>query len=217
MADRYVFADEAGNFDFSVKSGASKYFTLTTVTMDDCAVGDDLLQLRRDLGWRGLHLDRVPHATEDPPRIRSEVYQLLMKSSFRTDATVLEKRKTQPHLQSRTALYQMAWYLHFKHVAPQIVTSQDRLFVVAASIGTKKTRGQFQSAVQSVVQQVSPCRRYRVGFWPSASDPCLWVADYCTWAVQRQWETNDPSYLNQLSSKLYSNFDVWAPGKKYYY
>jgi hypothetical protein len=217
VADRYVFADEAGNFDFSRKAGASKYFTLTTVTMDNCTVGNDLLQLRRDLGWSGFHLDRVPHATDDPLRIRNEIFQLLMRAPFRIDATVLEKRKTQPHLQSQAALYQMAWYLHFKHVAPEIVTSQDRLFVVAATIGTKRTRGQFQAAVQSVVQQVSPCRRYRVASWPAASDPCLWVADYCTWAVQREWERADSTHVNQLRSKLYSNFDVWARGTTFYY
>jgi hypothetical protein len=39
MARRYVFADECGNFDFSTKLGASKYFILTTVCAGDCAAG----------------------------------------------------------------------------------------------------------------------------------------------------------------------------------
>jgi hypothetical protein len=37
MADRYVFADEAGNFDFSLRHSASRYFVLTTITMNDTA------------------------------------------------------------------------------------------------------------------------------------------------------------------------------------
>jgi hypothetical protein len=74
MADRYVFADEAGNFDFSRGSGASRYFILCTVDSKDCEVGDALLALRRKLGWRGLHLDRVFHATEDPQTVRDEVF-----------------------------------------------------------------------------------------------------------------------------------------------
>lgn len=36
MADRYVFSDEAGNFDFSRNSGASRYFILGTVTAGNC-------------------------------------------------------------------------------------------------------------------------------------------------------------------------------------
>jgi hypothetical protein len=26
---------------------------------------------------------------------------------------------------------------------------------------------------------------------PHMSDPCLQVADYCTWAIQRKWERGD--------------------------
>jgi hypothetical protein len=74
MADRYVFSDEAGNFDFSRQPGASRYFILGTATADDCQVGDRLLQLRRELGCRGQHLDRVFHATEDPQAVRDEVF-----------------------------------------------------------------------------------------------------------------------------------------------
>ncbi len=66
MADRYVFADEAGNFDFSLGRSATRYYVLTTVTMDDTNVGDAVLSLRRELAWRGFHLDQVFHATTDP-------------------------------------------------------------------------------------------------------------------------------------------------------
>jgi hypothetical protein len=52
MRDCYVFADEAGNFDFSSNPGASRYFILTTVTLSgDCSLGDDLMRLRRELAW----------------------------------------------------------------------------------------------------------------------------------------------------------------------
>jgi hypothetical protein len=147
MGDKYVFADEAGNFDFSLHPSASRYFVLTTVAMDDCAVGDELLALRRRLGWQGLHLDSVFHATEDPQAVRDEVFDLLTQAAFRVDATILEKRKAQRHLQSEAGLYEMAWFLHFKHVAPRIATHADRLFVVASRLGTKKKRGRFHNAV----------------------------------------------------------------------
>lgn len=50
----HVFADEAGDFNFSVAPGASRYFILTTVTLEDCSVGDTLLALRRQLAWEGV-------------------------------------------------------------------------------------------------------------------------------------------------------------------
>jgi len=215
--DRYVFADEAGNFDFSVGPGATRYFVLCTVSADSCDIGDDLLHLRRELGWRGLHLDQHFHATEDPQAVRDEIFDLLGRSNFRVDATILEKRKAQPHLQSERALYKMAWYLHFKHVAPLVATRHDRLMVMAASLGTKKKRSAFHRAVDDVVEQVAPCHSYRVAFWSMESDPCLQVADYCTWAIQRKWERGDTRSYDLIEKKIKSEKDIWRIGSKLYY
>lgn len=140
MADRYVFGDEAGNFDFSLDQGASRYFVLCTVTMDDPSVGNDLLALRRDMAWRGVALDSELHATTDKQAVRDEVFALLAKSAFRVDATIFEKRKTQPHRQNEDGFYQLAWFLHFKFVAPKIAKAGDRLLVTAASLGFKRKR-----------------------------------------------------------------------------
>jgi hypothetical protein len=71
MAHRYVFADEAGNFDFSLNPGASRYFIVTTVTMDDCRSGD---AASRDLAWQGINLNNPPHATDDPPAARTAIF-----------------------------------------------------------------------------------------------------------------------------------------------
>jgi hypothetical protein len=216
VTDRYVFADEAGNFDFSRGRGASRYFILCTIASNHCEIGDTLLALRRDHGWRGLHLDRVFHATEDPQSVRDEVFALLANMDCEVDATILEKSKARPHLRDEAQLYKMAWYLHFKYLARHINRS-DRLFVAASSLGTKKARGALHAAVDDVVRQLSPCRSHRVAFWPADSDPCLQVADYCTWAIQRKWERTDERSHALIAPKIRSEFDVWRPGRVNYY
>jgi hypothetical protein len=218
MADRYVFADEAGNFDFSLKQDASKYFILCTVTLDHCQLGTEILELRRQLAWRGIHLDSVLHAQKDVYAVKDGVYTMVAASNVRVDATILEKRKAQPHLQNDTGFYQMAWWLHFKHVAPLIASQQDRLLVTASAVGeNKKKRGLFYNAVQRVVRQVTPVADYQVAFWPHDSDPCLQVADYCTWAIQRQWEQNDPTWRARIAPNIATEYDVWRIGNHYYY
>ncbi len=217
MANRYVFADEAGNFDFSNGPGASRYFILCTIAADDCGVGDALLNLRRDLGWKGIHLDRVFHATEDPQAVRDEVFELLSDFNFRIDATILEKCKAQPHLRTPGDLYKMAWFLHFKYVARKVCRPIDSLFVAASSLGTKAERGAFHAAVDDVVRQVAPCASHRVAFWPTDSDPCLQVADYCTWAIQRKWERKDDRSYVLVADKVKTEFDVWRRGTKRFY
>jgi hypothetical protein len=216
MTERYVFADEAGNFDFSNGRDASRYFVLCTVMAEHCAAGDALLALRRELGWRGLHLDRVFHAAEDSWAIRDAVFELLGTYDFWVDATILEKRKAQPHLRDEASLYKMAWYLHFKYLAKRMHPS-DRLFVAASSLGTKKARGALHAAIDDVVRRLSPCSSHRVAFWPAASDPCLQVADYCTWAIQRKWERGDDRSHILILPKVRSEFDAWQRGRTAYY
>lgn len=215
----YVYADEAGNFDFSAKAGASRYFVLTTVALDPSAVGPAITALKYDLGWRGLGLASHFHATTDEQAVRDEVFSCLAVHNFRVDATIFEKRKCQPHLQSEAKLYKMAWYLHFKEISKRLGLRQgDRLFVAAASVGTnKRKKGLLHAAVHDVVFQVSPVSQYRVAFWPAASDPCLQVADYCTWAIQRKWEMHDARSHLLITQKIKTEFDVWAVGRTYYY
>jgi hypothetical protein len=110
----------------------------------------------------------------------------------------------------------MAWYLHFKHLA-RSMSRAERLFVAASSLGTKKACGALHTAVDEVVQQLSPCKSHRVAFWPAESDPCLQIADYCTWAIQRKWERGDDRAHALISLKIRSEFDVWRVGEVNYY
>ncbi len=218
MADRYAFADEAGNFDFSRKQGASRYFILCTVSIDDPAgVVAALSQLQMDLAWEGNHLDSVFHATEDPQTVRDRVFQIIQGFELKVDATILDKRKAQPHLQSEASLYKMAWFLHFRYVASMLAKQEDRLFVGAASLGTKKKQRDFYKAIDDVVWQTSSCDSYRVAFWPYISHACLQVADYCTWAIQRRWERDDDRSHTLIRDKIRTEYPIWQYGNTTYY
>ncbi|MFN2397724.1 MAG: DUF3800 domain-containing protein [Gemmatimonadaceae bacterium] len=218
MSRRYIFADESGNFDFSRKPGASKYFILTTVTADGFDAGQALLDLRRELAWHGVGLDREFHATTDSQKVRDYVFAVLGQHEFRVDATILQKSKAQPSIRTTDErFYKMAWYLHMKYLAPLVVTRDDELFVVGASIGTKKRRSAFHGAVADVLQQVSPTTRFRVASWDATSDPCLQVADYCCWAIQRKWENNDARNHVLIAGIIKSEFEAFRVGPVEYY
>ena len=193
MARRYVFADECGNFDFSRNRGASKYFILTTVTTDNVGVGNALLALRRDLAWRGIGLNAEFHATTDQQVVRDGVFALLAAHDFRVDSTIFEKSKAKPEVRrTDDQFYKLALYLHMKHVAPAVAQPSDELFVVGASLGTKKRRSLFHAAINDVVRQVAATTAHKAACWDCTSDPCLQVADYCAWVIQRKWESGDP-------------------------
>lgn len=184
---KYIYADEAGNFDFSNRSGASRYFILTTVLIEDHRIESELLDLRRELVWENHNLPGPFHVTTDQQAVRDRVFELLSTYDFRVDATILEKRKVLPRVTlDEEAFYRYAWFYHMKYVARRVATTPDELMVIASSIGTRRKLMNFRYAVQEVIHQTSPTGNIRVDMWPAAVAPCLQAADYCCWAIQRK-------------------------------
>lgn len=218
MARISIFADESGQFDFSRKAGASRYFILTTVTCRDYSVGNALMDLRRELVWDGLGGGSEFHATDNQWPIRNHVFDVMDKHDFRIDATILEKAKAQPRVRSTDErFYKFAWYYHLKHLVPRVTQATDTLFVVAASLGTKAKRRTMHDAVKDVVEQVSPTLEYRTASWSCASEPCLVAADYCAWAIGRKWEHGLTDAYDRIQAKVRSEYDLWRPGTTLYY
>jgi Protein of unknown function (DUF3800) len=207
VATVYLFGDEAGNFDFSHGSGASRYFILATVTMSDCQAGDRIQALRRRLAWRGVHLGAVLHATEDPQAVRDEVFGTLQRCEIRVDATIIAKTLIPVEMRDGHRLYRYAWHEHFGRIASEVAGAGDRLLAVASDLGTRKRRGAFHLAVDDAVRASAHCP-HRVAFWPNMSEPCLVVADYCTWAIQRRWERNDRRSHELITHQIASEVRV---------
>jgi len=207
MSTVYLFGDEAGNFDFSGGPGASRYFILTTVTTGNCQAGDRLQALRRRLAWQGVHLGAVLHATEDPQTVRDAVFRMLALCEMRIDATIISKRSIPEAMRDPQTLYRHVWHEHFARIAPDIAMRGDRLLAVASDLGTRKRRGAFHVAVDEAVRASARCT-HRVAFWPNMSEPCLVVADYCTWAIQRKCEREDSRSQVLLLDKIASETEI---------
>ena len=218
MTRVYVFGDEAGNFDFTRGHGASQFFILTTVTMVDDTIGDKLLGVRRQLAWDGIQLTEEVHASEESQVVRDAVFAALEPLDFRVDSTIFEKPKLLPkYWADHNGFYKLAWFQHLKYVAPHIRGLGDELLVIAASLGTRKKQSLLHSAVQDVVDQVATFSDYRTAFWSASSDPCLWVADHCCWAIQRKWERADSRSYDLIKGKIRSEWAVFKHGKTTYY
>lgn len=214
----HLFVDESGNFDFSRKRDASRYFILAAATLPDCSeVNARLSELRHRMAWEGHDHPGPFHAAHDPAPVRERVFSLIESLDVRVDALLLEKAKAMPHIRATDErFYQHAWFYLMKYVAPRL--SCDELLVVTASLGNKKKkRLAFYEAVRDVVRQVGGQTTYRTACWEASSDGCLQVADYCGWAIQRKWETGDPGPHGRIASKIMSEYDLFGAGAKMYY
>lgn len=219
MTRIHTFGDEAGNFDFSRRQGASRYFILTTVTFfDDRQAGLDLQNLRYQLAWDGIdHLGPF-HSADDRQEVRDRVYRALEPHRFRIDATILEKAKVHPKVRTTDERFcQYAWSYHMKYVTPQIADEDDELMVVTASMGYEKKRRAFYRGVRKVMNQVAPDITIRTASWRAEVDCCLQVADYCSWAIQRKWERDDDRSHVLIRDRIDTEFDLFARDTQLYY
>lgn len=222
MIKRFVYADEAGCFEFSRKQNVSRYFIVCAVSIDDPTAGNKLLDLRRELVWKGEKLGEYFHCCKDRPQVREHVFQLISSLDVRVYAQIMEKSKAMPKIRpSRERFYQYGWFYLFKHVARLIVSRDTQLMVTAASLGTKKEKVNFTAAVEDALSQTVPLKREQwvTDFPEAAADPCLQIADYCAWALQRKWESGekDLKCYEIIRKKIMYEYDFFHRGTQHYY
>ena len=177
-----------------------------------------LARLRHDLIREHLPVGDCFHATAEDAFVRNRVYDEMLKHDFKFQATICEKSKAQPQVTATKArFYKYPWYYHFKHAIAPHLRAEHRLFLTAASIGTKKERLSYISGLEDVIGQSAPDVPYAVDFRPALADPLLQAADYCAWAVQRKWERGDDAAYNLIQSRKSYEYELWKKGTIYYY
>ena len=219
MSRLYIFADEAGNFDFTRNRGATRYFILATVTAHSCHFGNELLDLHRDMAWRRMPVQHgCFHATTDSQAIRDEVFGMISKHDFTVQATIMEKSKAMPEIRATDQqFYKTGWLYHFRQSLKNRANKADELMVTADAIGIKRRKIDFEDSCREVVKRFTDRPKCVVGMWPAKSDPCLQFADYCTWAIQRKYEGGDDRSYKLISDRITYEYDLWEHGTQHYY
>ena len=218
MSRLYVFADESGDFEFRKGANISRYLIVCTVSMKSCNVGNALLRLRRKLAWHGYELGDYFHATSDKQAVRDLVFETIGAHKLQIQATIMEKSKSQPQVRrSKARFYHYGWYYHFDHGMRPVVRPFSQIQVTAASIGAKKDRPSFRYAIRDVLHQTMGRKKWTLGIYPAATEPCIQVADYCAWALQRKWERDDPRSYDLIKDRITYEYELWAHGRKHYY
>lgn len=223
MADIYIYADETGNLDYAAegKQGATAYFGFGTAIFNGHH-GEELwrgLMLRskveRGDGTSHVSMRRGFHALDDSNRTRSEMFTELKQQSPRIDATLLLKKNAYPYVVRRGEmyLYKLAWLMHFQSLAPLVSEPGDHLYVIAATLGTKKRQSQAREALQDVCQQMN--RDFTLCTWDASTAWGLQVADYALWAIQRRQEAKTGTWWEEYVQAHTFNVNFpWGDDKR---
>ena len=130
----------------------------------------------------------------------------------------MEKCKAQPQVrESKPRFYQYVYFYHFKFGVSRHIHNDSETLVTTASLGTRKEKTAFEDAVADVMRQTHRARAWKADFMPCHADPCLQVADYCAWAIQRKWERGDNRAYELIKDRITYEYDLWARGGHNYY
>jgi len=213
----YIFLDESGNFDFSMKG--TKFFTITAITrLRPFLWESPLLELKYQLLESGLDLEYF-HASEDSQRVRNQVFRIIGENLSRIDSVIIEKRKTGPALQKIELFFpRMIGYLLRFILQSWEVQKYSKVVVITHTIPLKKKKEVIEKSIKKVLSSMLPSGiTYQIFHHSSRSCFGLQVTDYCNWAIFRKWEVEDNRSYDLVKLGIKSEFDIFRTGTRFYY
>jgi|SRR5215213_8271060 len=216
----YIFLDESGNFDFS-KQG-SRFFFLTSVTKERPFQAPKALHdLRYDLLEAGQEVTEYFHAREDKQVIRNAVFEVIRThlEGIRVDSLIVEKAKTNPALQEIEKFYpRMLGYLLGYLLRGLKLDEYDEVLIFVAALHTGKRKSAMEKAVKQTLSAMLPKRaKYRLVYHAAKANFDLQIADYCTWAITKKWNSNELRPYQVIKPAIRSEFEFFRTGTRYYY
>ncbi|WP_179229175.1 DUF3800 domain-containing protein [Parenemella sanctibonifatiensis] len=215
MAEFYVYLDETGSPDYSEASGPR--FAIGSATFE----GDhrdsiwEGFQLRARLESEGIRLEKGFHAADDSRRTRGDVFAVIQEQPpSRFDFTYLTKAKAYPSVRAKGKpyLYQLALFLHLKHLVPSFAHAGDRVRDRRHDPPDEEhsQRGA-RVALADVCEQLSFDKTVTACLWEARSSWGIQVADYCSWAMQREMDDKPcqwyPTVVQPLTESSYGPWD----------
>lgn len=161
------------------------------------------------------------HAKDDCPEVRHEVYKLLVDASVKAYAIVRRKKHVVQWVRGQN-LFDPTWRYSADKIYDSCVKRlfKDRLHIASENFITFARRGKSvrntallhelnrakENFEKKSGKEISTILNV-VSNYPS-NEPCLQVADYCLWALQRLYERHEDRYFNYIRGKFIRIIDL---------
>jgi hypothetical protein len=215
----YVFLDEAGNLAFSPMG--TRYFLLGALVKERPFLAyRELAELKYDLVELGTELEYF-HASENAQPVRHRVFEIIRRhlANVRIEALVVEKSKASPALQREEVFYpRMLGLLLSRILGEHDLSRFKEVIVFTDALPVQKKRAAIEKAIKTTLSDMLPTTaRYRLLHHASKSNPDLQIADYCTWAIYRKWNSGDMRSYEHIRPAVASECDIFSGSSLHYY
>ena len=210
----YIFLDEAGNLDFS--PNGTRYFVLAGVAKErPFHAYKELTELKYDLVERGMGLEYF-HAAEDNQATRNQVFDIIEKNlaDVAVDSIIVQKQKVAAALHADEHFYPKVLGTLLREILKQYPLAEfAEVLVFTDSLPVSRKRGAVEKGVKMTLAAMLPATvRYRVLHHASKSNMDLQIADYCTWAIYRKWNSQDVRSFRRVQAAVRREWDVLQAG-----
>ncbi len=236
----YIFVDESGNFDFSVKG--TKYFILTCISTTNPVLKRGIfLSLKYELLGEGVGQEHF-HATENEQVVRDSFFSSIKRlDDFEVHSVIAQKNKANCSLyeeldfcekrngkgymiskkQVQEKLYKQLGETLLQWVFTRYETYKnidiDKIIIIFDSLFNKKKQEFVKKYLKTYFKEKFNKIPY-IYFYSVKSDINCQIADYCGWAIFRKWERDDFRSYNLIKDdKIKSEFNIFEKGTKIYY
>lgn len=231
MKTLFLFVDESGNFDFSLKG--TKYFTMTCLsTFNPVKERDKLVELRYRLLSDGIDQESF-HATEDAQVVRDYVFGVIsdLRDDIEVHSVITQKNKVNPTLYKEeyykkgkkiirntgAKLYQTVCKTLLQYVFERsYFKNTDKIVVVLGSMFTKDKQSLILKVLKIYLKEKFK-KPFEIYFQQSKADLNCQLADYFCWAIAIKKERGEERPFKIVESKIQSQFEIFKQGNKEYY
>jgi NADH dehydrogenase/NADH:ubiquinone oxidoreductase subunit G len=215
MSNLYVFIDESGNFDFSLK-GTRHLVMCAYSTFEPEQSSAEFQKLKYAFLSNGIEQECF-HATEDLQEVRNGVFNLIKtKSTGVFDIVSIQKNKTNPIKRDKKEVYTLLVKTLLGYIFRRHATKKpEKIVVIIDQALTKKEQGHLKQIIKSQLKTFNV--HFHLYFFATKSDHNSQIADYGSWSKYVKIERNETRPFAEINHLVKSEFDVFRTGTTEYY
>ncbi len=209
---KYIFLDESGELGF--KDSSSKYFIITLLSCDEGEIYSlrrIIKKVREKIVKKKVKKYPELKGNNSSDEIRKEVLQRFMKTNSEIFVIILDKSKVYEYLKNKkNKLYN---YISNLVVNECSFDSPSVCLIVDKSKSNRSLRDDFDNYIRKKLNERNQINKLIIKHENSGNNACLQVLDFISWAIFRNYEHKDPTFIEIIKDRIVIKKEIFQ--KKY--
>jgi len=205
---RYIFLDESGELGFKDKS--SKFFVISLLSCDEeeiYALRRIIKKVREKIIKKKIKKYPEIKGNNSSDKIRKEVLERFMKTNSEIFVIILDKSKVYEYLKEKK--HKLYNYLSNLIINECSLENSSICLIVDKSKSNRSLREDFDNYIRKNLNEKNQLCALSIKHENSQNESCLQVLDFISWAIFRNYEHKDASFMNIIKDKIVTRKEVF--------